>query len=1322
VTRDLVELVERRRPDVVAFAIPLSLAVRIDRPLARAMRERVARSADVSLETELWSSPLVQVRGTGECTLRASAAAALWERLPTTADALRAIWSFYAACHAAAPPLIRLEERLAYLARLAALELPADDARTPAPEAIDRELRTVVAAMSADETRRRDLAAWSARALARLPAAVRDSEAAKILGAAVVGWVAAPPEVTALTPSLEGASLARRLAPPSATSRRAISVRRVGPRVEVIAERRDPPWATLEIAASPFALYVDDDREVPLRRDGVTPIDIGDRDVVLGDADGRRWLVPVAHAQPDLGGIAAIIGKNGPGYAYLVAPRIAATSARLLGDAGWSGGLWFPSGQCAGRVIAFDEDADCALLELEPPPRATPVVLSTEAAVNAIWRTYGPDLGPRAPSGTPMQRGRGRVASAGPDLQIEAADGATPRPGTPIFVADLVIGHVRQAYESGAPFMEGDRVVGILRPEPRQPSSAGDSPRKPVGICAARTVAWWRVQRGGVTDARRAIVRMRVRERARQEGEDAGGWDERIGIVVGPSLVLMSLTHLFFRPPEPAFETVIPLGAGAEVRGTLVFAVNGLAGFATERPLEREPLSVSHELRDGSAVDIVDDTRTRAGSAHIDPGLPSTLLLRVPDVAWQDAYPVGSAVVAGAVLVGVVYDSSEGPRASGPLANAVTPALVEAIRSHGSPAPERRAVVNVASSFSPDGLLSMRGAVDRNGQHRRSYRTTGRQPWTIHLGPSREGQPGQVAVQIDDDMQPRVGMTGLRIIMTASNHRALGSAAGMATAALHDDARLVIDDRLQLVQLSLTSIPGLPREYAVRRALRLVTEVLVRFDAAAPPDSGSPPQAPAVLYLHIPGSGELEIATLDDGIAGQVTSRVRVLEIDPDVDLVAIVADDPAELMHAVQAHAGIDVERVYPAARPDDAWHGKFGVAEMRRGRRLSVENRGYEAELRVTSVDGHPPRGHVSFWVPAAIAASPIRVRAVGGVASCRISRRHPYDFTVGAVIEDEGLPLEATVSSTRLLVNLVRERPLAIDTGSPIWDCAVHPDGRRVVSAGGDGLLRLLEIRGERRSVSLRGHTGSVFGCAITPDGTRALSASADQSVRVWDLESHRLLLRYEGHTDHVCACAVTPDGRLVVSVGEDRAVHVWDIATGKTLHVLEGHAGRVCDCAVTFDGTRIVTASADTTLRVWDLETGRPLWVLEGHRDRVNGCAITHDNRRVVSASYDGTLKIWDLESGRLLATLEGHADKVQTCKVSPDGRWIASGSNDGTLRLWEIEHAALRATADEAHRGAVLGCAWTPDAARIVSVGEDGAVKLWTVEEGAFSGS
>ena len=78
------------------------------------------------------------------------------------------------------------------------------------------------------------------------------------------------------------------------------------------------------------------------------------------------------------------------------------------------------------------------------------------------------------------------------------------------------------------------------------------------------------------------------------------------------------------------------------------------------------------------------------------------------------------------------------------------------------------------------------------------------------------------------------------------------------------------------------------------------------------------------------------------------------------------------------------------------------------------------------------------------------------------------------------------------------------------------------------------------------------------AVTPDGRRAVSASGDGTLKVWDLDSGRELRTLEGHCDCGHGVAVTADGRRAVSASGDRTLKVWDLDTGRELRTLEGHA--------------------------------------------------------------------------------------------------------------------------------------------------------------------
>jgi len=115
--------------------------------------------------------------------------------------------------------------------------------------------------------------------------------------------------------------------------------------------------------------------------------------------------------------------------------------------------------------------------------------------------------------------------------------------------------------------------------------------------------------------------------------------------------------------------------------------------------------------------------------------------------------------------------------------------------------------------------------------------------------------------------------------------------------------------------------------------------------------------------------------------------------------------------------------------------------------------------------------------------------------------------------------------------------------------------------------------------------------VNGVAVTANGKRAVSACGDGTVKVWDVDTGRVLRTLEGHSNSVYCVSMTPDGKRAVSASGDYTLKVWELDTGRVLRTMESHSGGFEGVAITADGKLAVSASSDKTLKVWDLD-GRP----------------------------------------------------------------------------------------------------------------------------------
>lgn len=118
--------------------------------------------------------------------------------------------------------------------------------------------------------------------------------------------------------------------------------------------------------------------------------------------------------------------------------------------------------------------------------------------------------------------------------------------------------------------------------------------------------------------------------------------------------------------------------------------------------------------------------------------------------------------------------------------------------------------------------------------------------------------------------------------------------------------------------------------------------------------------------------------------------------------------------------------------------------------------------------------------------------------------------------------------------------------LDLRPPIpTSLAITPDGKQIAIGYWSGELEWWNLdAGTRSELLTEAHGGGILTTAFSHDGRRLITAGTDRVVKLWDVETHREILSFEGNTGQVSQAMFTPDDRRIVSCSEDGTMRVWD----------------------------------------------------------------------------------------------------------------------------------------------------------------------------------
>ncbi len=139
---------------------------------------------------------------------------------------------------------------------------------------------------------------------------------------------------------------------------------------------------------------------------------------------------------------------------------------------------------------------------------------------------------------------------------------------------------------------------------------------------------------------------------------------------------------------------------------------------------------------------------------------------------------------------------------------------------------------------------------------------------------------------------------------------------------------------------------------------------------------------------------------------------------------------------------------------------------------------------------------------------------------------------------------------------------------------------PDGNSIIVGRLNGPAQVWEISGTPTVLAtLQSDFGGLTACDVSPDGKLLVTADGDTVIRWYDTATWQRVREFRGFKLETFGLAFTRDGKQVLAGGADPQITVLDSATAKAVRLLPPDAGVIYEIDVLNDGRRAVAVYGD-----------------------------------------------------------------------------------------------------------------------------------------------
>lgn len=292
--------------------------------------------------------------------------------------------------------------------------------------------------------------------------------------------------------------------------------------------------------------------------------------------------------------------------------------------------------------------------------------------------------------------------------------------------------------------------------------------------------------------------------------------------------------------------------------------------------------------------------------------------------------------------------------------------------------------------------------------------------------------------------------------------------------------------------------------------------------------------------------------------------------------------------------------------------------------------------------------------------------------------------------------------------------------------IRDIAFSPDGKLLVSAGTDSIIRFWDVATQKEVEQISWEKlvpygySTVESVAFSPDGSLFAACGGIGSLALFYTSNFQLITEFplQKRTKLIeSSVAFSPCSKYLAVVGWNNSLRLISIQEQKViqqlnlqgwLHSIAFHPTKKLltvggssfvrlfdfepfqgfdnlpkkisldteklggnNVEFNSNGTQLAVACNDDSVRVYPINKKKPHFICRSHRGGSTALAWHPKNNLFISGDATKFIYLWDGESAELLAFSDKHQRKVSCLKWRADGAIFASASWDRSIKFWQV---------------------------------------------------